>query len=103
MGALSFKRRGRTNPLHESKQRADRMALFKQMIRLSFTVTCGQVVNAHCMKNSVSDILRTDHVLRRIFGALVAGAVHLPAADAAAGEEHGHARRPMVAAGATFA
>src|SRR6266404_1996486 len=66
-----------------SEQFRQRPSFFHQLKRPSLAVNGAEIVNAQRMKDGPGDVFRCDGVVGRVFGALVACAENLAAADAA--------------------
>src|SRR6185369_17432586 len=77
------------------KQVDERMPVFKQLERTTFPIRRLEIIDAHGVKHSVGDMFWGNGVVEGEFGALVAGAIYLATTNAAAGEQHRHARGPV--------
>src|SRR5689334_6578694 len=75
----------------ELEQAQDGRAAVQELERPSLAVGGPQVVDAQGIIYGPGDVLRCDGAVGGEGGHAVGGAVGLPAADAAAGEQHGHA------------
>src|SRR6185369_7770806 len=77
------------------KQVDECMPVVKQLERTTFPIRRLEIIDAHGVKHSVGDMFWGNGVVEGEFGALVAGAIYLATTNAAAGEQHRHARGPV--------
>src|SRR4051794_31618103 len=82
-----------------SEEVEDRFAFSEKTVRAALPVSGFEVDDAHRVIDGPGHVRRRDLAVGRVLAALVAGAVGLPAADAAAGQQDAQAVGPVVAAG----
>ena len=92
----------RSIAVHDLEQSQDRAAMLHQSPRPVERVAVFRVgADAQRMVHGGDQIIRVDRPILRVSAVPIGSAIHLAAADAAAGHQAGVARRPMVAPAGT--